>query len=117
VSLHKWDIAWAHLDPAEGHEQAGRRPVLVFCNEAIAAPIGLVTVVPFTTWKKGRRVYPTEVLLPAAVTGLTRASLVLCHQIRTLAAQRLSPALAHLSDPNLRRAVQRGLRLWLDEIG
>jgi len=117
MSLLKWDLAWAHLDPAAGHEQGGRRPVLVFCNDAIATPIGLATVLPLTTWKSGRRVYPTEVLLPPAVTGLPRASLVLCHQVRTLSAQRLSPAIGQLSDPELRRAVQRGLRLWLDEAG
>jgi mRNA-degrading endonuclease toxin of MazEF toxin-antitoxin module len=45
VSVRKWDLAWA-----------GRRPVLVFCNDIVASPLGLVTVLPLTTWRKGRRV-------------------------------------------------------------
>ena len=92
----------------------GRRPVLVFANEVIATPIGLVTVLPLTTWKTGRRVYPTEVLLPAGTAGLPSASLVLAHQVRTISARRLSPTLGALGDPTLRDQVSRALRLWLD---
>jgi mRNA interferase MazF len=114
VSLQKWDLAWAILDPSVGHEQRGRRPVLVFCNEVIATPIGLMTALPLTTWKKGRRVYPTEVLIPAGTAGLPAASLVLAHQVRTISAQRLSSALGALGDPILREQVSRALRLWLD---
>ena len=114
MSLRKWDLAWAALDPAVGHEQSGRRPILVFCNEVVATPIGLVTVLPLTTWKTGRRVYPTEVLLPAGTAGLPSVSLVLAHQVRTTSARRLSPTLGALGDPTLRDQVSRALRLWLD---
>ena len=111
--LQKWDLAWALLDPAVGHEQGGRRPVLVFGNDVIAGPIGLVTVLPLTSWKQGRRVYPTEVLLPAGTGALPTASLVLAHQVRTLSARRLSPALGALGDDARRGQVVRALRLWL----
>ena len=114
MSVRKWDLAWALLDPAVGHEQAGRRAVLVFCNDVIAAPIGLVTVLPLTTWRKGRRAYPTEVLLPSGIGGLPAASLVLAHQVRTIAARRLSPAMGSLGDTAHRAQVATALRLWLD---
>ena len=114
MSVRKWDLAWALLDPAVGHEQAGRRPVLVFCNDTIASPIGLATVLPLTTWRKGRRVYPTEVLLPSGTAGLPEASLVLAHQVRTISAGRLSPAMGALEDPVPREQVAKALRLWLD---
>jgi mRNA interferase MazF len=114
VSIRKWDLAWALLDPAVGHEQAGRRPVLIFCNEVIAGPIGLVTLLPLTTWKRARRVYPTEVLLPSGTGGLPAASLVLAHQVRTISAQRLSPAIGTLGDSAVREQVANALRLWLD---
>ena len=114
MSVQKWDLAWALLEPAVGHEQAGRRPVLVFCNDVIAAPIGLTTVIPLTTWKKGRRVYPTEVLLPSGTAGLPAASLVLTHQVRTISARRLSPAIGTLGDGLVREQIVRSLRLWLD---
>ena len=114
MSVRKWDVAWAALDPAVGHEQAGRRPVLVFCHDVIAVPIGLTTVLPLTTWKQGRRIYPTEVLLPSGVGGLPAASLVLAHQIRTIPARRLSPAMGSLGEVTLREQVTKAVRLWLD---
>lgn len=117
MSVRKWDLSWALLDPTVGHEQAGRRPVLVFCNDVIASPIGLVTVLPLTTWRKGRRVYPTEVLLPAGTGGLPADSLVLAHQVRTLSARRLSPTIGSVGDMALRERVVTALRLWLDLTG
>jgi mRNA interferase MazF len=114
VSVRKWDLAWALLDPTVGPEQAGRRPVLVFCNDDIASPIGLATVLPLTTWRRGRRVYPTEVLLPSGTGGLPAASLILAHQVRTISAGRLSPSIGSVGDAALREQVARALRLWLD---
>jgi mRNA interferase MazF len=114
VTLRKWDLAWALLDPTVGHEQAGRRPVVVFCDDVIARPIGLATVLPLTTWKKGRRVYPTEVLLPSDVVGLPAASLVLTHQIRTISARRLSSPIGTVADGAVRGKIVQALRLWLD---
>jgi len=114
MALRKWDFAWAGLDPTVGHEQSGRRPVLVFCNDAIAGPIRLVTVLPLTTWKAGRRVYPTEVKISAGTGGLTADSLVIVHQVRTVSARRLSLPFGALEDAALRRQVSAALRTWLD---
>jgi mRNA interferase MazF len=114
MSVRKWDLAWAVLDPAVGHDQAGRRPVLIFCHDVVAPLIGLTTVLPLTTWREGRRVYPTEVLLPAGTGGLPAASLVLAHQVRTVSARRLSPAIGSVGDTALREHVSTALRLWLD---
>jgi mRNA interferase MazF len=117
MSARKWDLAWALLDPAVGHEPSGRRPVLVFCNDTIATPIGLATVLPITSWRSGRRVYPTEVLVSSGTGGLTADSLVLAHQARTISAGRLSPPFGGLSDTSLRGQVTKALRLWLDLSG
>ena len=114
MTLRKWDFAWAILDPTTGHEQSGRRPVLVFCNDAIAAPIGLVTVLPLTARRAGRRIYPTEVLLPSGTGGIAVDSLALAHQVRTISARRLSTAIGSLSDPGLRSRITSALRIWLD---
>ena len=113
----KWDLCWVVLDPVRNHEQGGRRPALVYCNDVISQATGLVAVLPLTTLKPGRRVYPTEVPLRAALAGLQADSLVLCHQLRTVAAARLSPPSAALADPALRAAVDRAVRLWLDLAG
>lgn len=117
MSVRKWDFAWALLDQTVGHEQSGRRPILVFCNDVIAGPIGLATVLPLTTWKTGRHVYPTEVLLASGTAGLSADSLVLTHQVRTISLRRLSPAFGTLVDAPLRREVSKALHLWLDLSG
>ena len=114
MPVRKWDLAWVALDHARDHEQAGRRPALAYCNDVISAAVELVAVLPLTALKAGRRVYPTEVLLTAGTAGLGADSLVLCHQLRTVAAGRLSPAFATLADPALRAAIDRAVRLWLD---
>ena len=113
MGVRKWDLVWAALDPAVGHEQSGRRPVLVFCNDVIAGPIRLATVLPLTTWKVGRRVYPTEVKLLAGTGGLTVDSLVLAHQIRTISARRLSLPFGALEEDADRRQIVAALRTWL----
>jgi mRNA-degrading endonuclease toxin of MazEF toxin-antitoxin module len=40
--------------------------------------------------------------------------LVLAHQVRTLSARRLSPAIGSVADLGLREHVATALRLWLD---
>ena len=110
----KWDLVWADLDPNRGREQKGRRPVLIFCNDVISGAIGLVSVLPLTTLKPGRRVYPTEVLLRAGTAGLGDDSLVMCHQIRTLSIRRLSDAIGNVRPRETREAISRALRIWLD---
>jgi mRNA interferase MazF len=114
MSHRKWDLVWVALDPTLGREQAGRRPALVYSNDVIASAIGLVAILPLTTWRHGRRVYPTELLLRAGTAALAADSLVLCHQLRTVATARLSPPFGALAEPALRAAVDRAVRLWLD---
>jgi mRNA-degrading endonuclease toxin of MazEF toxin-antitoxin module len=55
------DIAWIGLDPALGHEQKGRRPVLVLSPASYNRKAGLAICCPVTGQVKG---YPFEVVLP-----------------------------------------------------
>jgi mRNA interferase MazF len=43
------DIYWADLDPTLGHEQAGRRPVLVLSQEVFNERSGTVIAVALTS--------------------------------------------------------------------
>jgi mRNA interferase MazF len=47
------DIAWMILDPRSGHEQSGRRPVIVLSNKELANHTNLVVVSPVTSKVKG----------------------------------------------------------------
>ena len=45
----KGDIAWAILDPRIGHEQSGRRPVIVMSRRLFAERTGLAVICPITS--------------------------------------------------------------------
>ncbi len=60
--------------------------------------LNIVIVLPITSRKPGRNVYPNEVLIPANHFGLSNESIILCHQIRTLDKQRLSKEYGHIGD-------------------
>lgn len=55
------DYGFISLDPVKGHEQAGRRPVVIVSCDAFNAATGLAWVVPVTTKIKGR---PKEISFP-----------------------------------------------------
>ena len=110
----QWWVFRASLDPVMGSEQAGDRPVLIVSNEAINEALPIVTVLPLTRHKPGRRIYSTEVLLPPEAAGQPAASIVMAHQIRTISKGRLQAAYGELVDPGLREAVRVAMRLYLD---
>ncbi len=87
-TIRRGEIWWfATLDPAPGSDIRKRRPVVVVSNDAGNRASGLVTVVPLTS--NLERIYPFEVLLKAAATGLGRDSKACAQQIRTLSKIRL----------------------------
>ena len=55
------DLILFDFDPQAGHEQGGRRPVVVLSAKAYNQLIGLALVCPVTSREKG---YPFEVKLP-----------------------------------------------------
>jgi mRNA interferase MazF len=110
----QWTVFHANLDPALGSEQAGQRPVLVVSNEILNEALPIVTVLPLTSHRPERRVYSTEVLLPAGAAGQPADSIVMAHQIRTISKERLRAPYGRLSDPSLRRAIQAAMHLHLD---
>jgi mRNA interferase MazF len=83
------DLYAAALGGAEGSEQRGSRPVLIVSNDLFNEAVPLVTIVPLTTLRQGRRVHPSEVRISKGTTGLRADSLALCHQVRTIARSRL----------------------------
>lgn len=105
----KWHVYLADLDPVVGSEQGKRRPVLVVSDDALNTVLRVVNVLPITTRKPGRRVYPNEVLLPVDEAGLPNESIVLCHQIRTLDKQRLIKEYGKLTDFSQQEAVYEAL--------
>ncbi len=80
----RWNIFLANLDPVVGSEQGKTRPVVVVSEEEVNRLLSVLNVLPITSMKPGRNIYPNEVLLPSNHSGLPKDSIVLCYQIRTL---------------------------------
>lgn len=112
-SINQWAIYRATLDPVLGSEQRGTRPVVVISHDDFNHLMPTVTILPMTSQKPGRRLYPNEVLLPAGTANLPVASLVLIHQIRTVAQERLSSCYGVINDCQLQQAIIRDLQVHL----
>ena len=110
----QWRVFRANLDPAVGSEQAGDRPLIVVSNEIMNEVLPIVTVLPLTSHKPGRRIYSTEVFLPTGAAGQPVDSIVMAHQIRAISKERLQAAYGQLGDPALRRSIRAAMRLYLD---
>src|SRR5919198_4862895 len=87
--MKRGEVYDARLDPTEGSEQAGIRPVVIVSREAINAASPVILVVPCTTYRAGRRLHPSQVLLHAPDGGLDVDSVALGEQVRALATSRL----------------------------
>ena len=71
--IKKWSIFRANLDPAVGSEQGKSRPVLVISENAVNDVLNIVNIIPITSRKEGRRIYPNEVLIPKNNFGLSNS--------------------------------------------
>ena len=106
------EIYAARLDPVEGSEQAGTRPVVVVSNDLVNELLPIVTVLPVTAHRAGRRLSPGHVAVPRGQAGLRTDSLVLVHQIRTISKARLGRRIGRLTESAVGR-VDAALRVHL----
>ncbi len=88
--IRRGHIYFVTLDPFQGREQAGRRPVLVVSDDAINALPLVVTVVVGTSAANVSRNYPTNVLITAKESGLPKDTMFFCFQLRSLDANRFA---------------------------
>ncbi|WP_068400397.1 type II toxin-antitoxin system PemK/MazF family toxin [Kribbia dieselivorans] len=109
------EIRLVDLEPTRGTEANKRRPAIIVSNDnanAVAARLGrgVVTVVPVTS--NTAHVYPFQVRLPAAETGLRLDSKAHAEQVRSVSVDRLGPVLGHLP-MHLMTQLDDALRLHL----
>ena len=97
MKFKKWDVYRANFDPVVGSEQGKSRPVLIISEDYINEFLNNVNILPITSRKIGRQIYPNEALIEANKFGLEKESIVLSHQIRTLDKSRLSLKFGEIS--------------------
>ena len=111
--MRRGEVYEARLDPTEDAEQAGSRPAVIVSRDAINASSPVVIVVPCTSYRPGRRLYPSQVLLHAPDGGLDVDSVALGEQVRALAKSRLGRQRGLLS-PQALAQLDRALLIALD---
>jgi mRNA interferase MazF len=84
MSIQRGEIYFVNLNPVQGREQAGERPVLVLSIDTINNLPLVVTVVVGTKGANIPRDYPTIVRVSPAESGLILETVFLCFQIRSL---------------------------------
>jgi mRNA interferase MazF len=108
-SLRRGDIVRTRLNPTEGSEQGGERPVLVLSPDLINAHSTIVLVAALTS-RKTERVYPFEALIEPPDGGLTQRSKVMLMHIRAIDRRRLTGHYGHVSDQAMAR-VDEAIRI------
>jgi len=100
--VKRGEIFTANLNPTEGSEQSGNRPVVVVSRNAINLYSPVVLVVPCTT-DRGQRIYPSQVRIDAGDGGLSQNSIAMAEQVRAIDQRRLSTFWGALPDVTLKK--------------
>ena len=111
-SFRRGDVLYLHLDPVEGSEQGGTRPVLVISSDVLNEALPVLTIAVITS-RKTDRVFPSEVLVRAPEGGLPKDSKVLLHQVRTVAVSRVERRMGSVR-PETLDEVHEALRIVFD---
>lgn len=107
MEVKRGDIVLADLSPVIGSEQGGLRPVLVVQND-IGNKYSPTVIVAAITAQIDKSKLPTHVEVRKGKYGLTRNSVILLEQIRTIDKKRLTQMLGHV-DPKIMQAVDQAL--------
>lgn len=95
------EVWWADLSPVRGHEQAGRRPVLVVSDDAYnRSTLDMAFVIPLT---RILRAWSTRVRIDPPEGGATAPSELMCDQLRAITAERLERRMGMVEAPVLER--------------
>lgn len=114
--MRRGEVRLVDLDPIRGSEANKLRPAIVVSNDRANAAAerlqrGVVTVVPLTS--STTIVFPFQVLVSAGQAGLRVDSKAQAELVRSVAVERLGPALGRLPAPVMAQ-IDEALRLHLD---
>ena len=112
--IKRGDIYYADLRPVVGSEQGGVRPVLIIQNDAGNRHSPTVICAAITS-RMNKAKLPTHVELSAAECDISKDSVILLEQIRTIDKQRLKEKVCRLDSQTLKR-VDRALKISLELI-
>ncbi len=97
MSVKRGDIYYADLSPVVGSEQGGMRPVLIIQND-VGNRYSPTVIAAAITSRMGKTRLPTHIDVYADKVGLSKDSVILLEQVRTLDKRRLGEKMGHLDD-------------------
>ena len=97
------DVVWADLNPVVGHEQAGRRPVVVLSANVFNERSGTVIAMALTSQQQ-RAGFPLTIELKSLKLG--KPAWVKISQVRTLSTRRLGRKLGRVDPEEIDRLVE-----------
>ncbi len=95
MNIRRGDIYYADLSPVIGSEQGGLRPVLIVQND-VGNRYSPTVIAAAITSRMGKTKLPTHIDVSGLSSGLSKDSVILLEQIRTLDKQRLKEKMGHL---------------------
>lgn len=105
------DVWIAQLDPTVGHEQGGRRPVVVVSSPDFhSLPIEMTIIVPLTGVDRG---LVTQPRIASSSSGLRQASFARPEDVRSIDATRLRHRLGGVTAEELAE-IRKVMRYFLD---
>lgn len=99
-SVKRGDIFYADLSPVIGSEQGGTRPVLIVQNDTGNRHSPTVIAAAITS-QTGKARLPTHINIAGGSVGLSKDSVILLEQIRTIDKRRLKEHMGHLDDDHM----------------
>ena len=97
------EVRWADLNPVRGHEQGGRRPVMIVSHNVFNERSGTVIAMAITSQPQ-RSGFPLT--LELETSALPKRSWVKLSQIRTLSVNRIGETIDTLSTEQISRLIE-----------
>ncbi|MFY9908370.1 MAG: type II toxin-antitoxin system PemK/MazF family toxin [Candidatus Sulfotelmatobacter sp.] len=107
------DVFTVSLEPVQGSEQGGTRPVVVVSRDALNKFSPVVVICSITDAANKTKVYPSHVRVAAGSGGLKLESIVVCEQVRAINKTRLRDALGKFDKAVMTR-IDAALKITLD---
>ncbi|MBR6720146.1 MAG: type II toxin-antitoxin system PemK/MazF family toxin [Clostridia bacterium] len=99
--IKRGDIFYADLSPVIGSEQGGVRPILVVQND-VGNRYSPTVIAAAITSRINKAHLPTHIEIDSSTFGLTKESVILLEQIRTIDKKRLREKIGHLDDEKMK---------------
>ncbi len=111
TEIKRGDLYYADLSPVIGSEQGGVRPVIVIQNN-IGNKYSPTIIVAAITSQINKAKLPTHIEISANEYGLSKDSVILLEQIRTIDKKRIREKIGCL-DNNMMLKVDNGIQISL----